>query len=785
MTHRTRIALGSVVTFVAITALVLLVIVGLPTQSVCADASCEVGDDEQFAGDIAWDSGTAFTVTLDHAATTDVTVTFPTAASSTLVSLTEAQTLTNKSAVFGHTAPVDVYSWAPEVQIIGTEVSVGPALDSSLLIYRASDDPGGATLFFGKEKGAPGDYTAVTSGNTVGSIYWMAADGSDTHNIVAGIAVKIGTTPGTDDTPGHMTFSTTPDGSNAPAPRLEISHAGDFDFWAGNLNNLGHSDTDFTSTGATFGVNVDLNNNDLEYVGNANTSFTSAGATFGVNVDLNSNNLENIGNSGTDITGSQATFATDMVITDDGTGASAFVVQNDNPSGDNMQVFYRVAHDAGGNRRALVVTQQSRGTLASPTATQLDDALGAFLGAGYDGSAFVNRVGVHYLANENWTGSARGTRMEFETTTDGAAAGATRMTLEDDGTLDHLNNDVVNVGAAGTDFTSSGATFGVNVDLNSNDLENIGNSGTDITGSQATFATDMVITDDGTGASAFVVQNDNPSGDNMQVFYRVAHDAGGNRRALVVTQQSRGTLASPTATQLDDALGAFLGAGYDGSAFVNRVGVHYLANENWTGSARGTRMEFETTTDGAAAGATRMTLEDDGTLDHLNNDVVNIGAAGTDFTSSGVSIGPTLTTDQPRFLAHNSVTDTDVTGDGTQVTLDVDTEVYDDGNNFAADTFTAPVTGTYLFTVQLYLTDLDGAAHDITADLITSNRSYRFLVTMNAQMTDWSSTATVIADMDATDTAYVTCSVGGGAKTVDVVGGATTMGTYFAGFLLG
>jgi hypothetical protein len=45
----------------------------------------------------------------------------------------------------------------------------------------------------------------------------------------------------------------------------------------------------------------------------------------------------------------------------------------------------------------------------------------------------------------------------------------------------------------------------------------------------------------------------------------------------------------------------------------------------------------------------------------------------------------------PAFLAVNATTRNNVTGDGTVYTVPFDTEVFDQGNNFAGNTFTAPI----------------------------------------------------------------------------------------------
>lgn len=140
----------------------------------------------------------------------------------------------------------------------------------------------------------------------------------------------------------------------------------------------------------------------------------------------------------------------------------------------------------------------------------------------------------------------------------------------------------------------------------------------------------------------------------------------------------------------------------------------------------------------------------------------------------------------PGFLAYNSVTDSNVTGDGTAVTVDFDTEVKDRGTNFAADTFTAPLAGLYEFSASVYLDGLTSGTHSVLLSLVTSNRTY-LLQFATASRADQVFSGTVLAaDMDAGDTASVSLTVSDGAKTVDVVGAITptNIGTYFMGRMM-
>ena len=75
----------------------------------------------------------------------------------------------------------------------------------------------GAFIVLGKAKGgALGNYTAVANGDTLGAIRFAGADGTDLASVGATIDAQVDGTPGADDMPGRLVFSTTPDGGSLP-----------------------------------------------------------------------------------------------------------------------------------------------------------------------------------------------------------------------------------------------------------------------------------------------------------------------------------------------------------------------------------------------------------------------------------------------------------------------------------------------------------------------------------------------------------------------------------------
>lgn len=142
---------------------------------------------------------------------------------------------------------------------------------------------------------------------------------------------------------------------------------------------------------------------------------------------------------------------------------------------------------------------------------------------------------------------------------------------------------------------------------------------------------------------------------------------------------------------------------------------------------------------------------------------------------------------QPSFLMANAGS-ANVTGDGTNYTIAWTTEVYDQGGDFASNTFTAPVAGRYQLNCSV---TVDGVTSSHTGagymTITTSNRTYVFGYRDNTYSAFGDSgkatwNGSVIADMDAGDTAVATVSVAGSTAVVDMV--STLTYNSFSGSLI-
>lgn len=195
----------------------------------------------------------------------------------------------------------------------------------------------------------------------------------------------------------------------------------------------------------------------------------------------------------------------------------------------------------------------------------------------------------------------------------------------------------------------------------------------------------------------------------------------------------------------------------------------YIETPNWT--ATGTITET-------------ATLYVQGAATEGTNDFALIVDAGDARFDGNVTMP-----NHPAFLAFNSATDANVTGNSVLATADFDTEVFDQGANFATDTFTAPITGRYLLATNVSFSAITGTNTDGTVRIATSNRTYQMDFdpgAMEASAVHGVVTVALsaVADMDANDTVTVTGEIEAGSQDIGIRGDSSILYTSFSGCLL-
>ena len=182
------------------------------------------------------------------------------------------------------------------------------------------------------------------------------------------------------------------------------------------------------------------------------------------------------------------------------------------------------------------------------------------------------------------------------------------------------------------------------------------------------------------------------------------------------------------------------------------------------------------------------------TLKNIHSDLLPTGTAGTPtyiieyvtglvienvdgvIASVGNAVGKNYV---PSFNIRANSGIANVTGDGTVYTVVFDSELFDAQNNFASNTFTAPITGYYQIAWNITLTGVSTSHTLGELNLVTSPRSYRSAANYGAMQTSGELTLTgsLLVPLSYGETAYITIAVTGGAKEVDVATNSWFTGT--------
>jgi len=128
---------------------------------------------------------------------------------------------------------------------------------ATISLTRNSADSGAPGFYFAKTRSASvGGIAAAQAGDTVGQIIWTASDGTNTIKAAA-IDAYVDGTPGPNDMPGRLVFSTTADGSATPTERMRIDSLGRVGINTTTVQSILHlsttnlSDLRFTTTAET------------------------------------------------------------------------------------------------------------------------------------------------------------------------------------------------------------------------------------------------------------------------------------------------------------------------------------------------------------------------------------------------------------------------------------------------------------------------------------------------------------------------------------------------------
>ena len=216
---------------------------------------------------------------------------------------------------------------------------------------------------------------------------------------------------------------------------------------------------------------------------------------------------------------------------------------------------------------------------------------------------------------------------------------------------------------------------------------------------------------------------------------------------------------------------------------TNSSSVLDLKNTNSSADGRAVGISFSTNS-GGSANAHITAVQDSNAKGTLNFGGYDGTSTRNIVMSVDAGIGTVTMPLNPAFRLYQSTQTTYASGH-TMYNQNI-TEEYDVNADMGTNgSFTAPVTGKYLFSMAYY--DVTSAENQqYYMEFITSNRNYRW-ANINFYRAGYTGTGanmkgegTIIADMDANDTAYVKCG-----SSANVDNGNNQQNAYYSGILIG
>ena len=254
------------------------------------------------------------------------------------------------------------------------------------------------------------------------------------------------------------------------------------------------------------------------------------------------------------------------------------------------------------------------------------------------------------------------------------------------------------------------------------------------------------------GQVPYIDGYDNHNG-NVIVNFDGVVSGGANRLEGTCTQSTTGVISFFSTAAAEYTIADFK---------VTQIG----AVAEYDGSSAGVAKWYDNSGNGLDGSVSGATLE-------------NANAVGVQRIDD--STGAVTMPEQPAFLAYPASNQQDFAADDSFVTVVFGTEVFDQGANFASNTFTAPVTGKYQLNANIYLINVDSASGYYDIRILTSNKAYYSIIDpdFGQDSAYWSISLSVLADMDASDTVTIGVRQSSGTAQTDA-----SVDSNFSGYLV-
>jgi hypothetical protein len=296
-----------------------------------------------------------------------------------------------------------------------------------------ANDSGPFLQLLKSRNGTVGGNTVVQSGDELGTINFQGADGTDYHS-GARIAAFADGTPGNNDMPGRLVFSTTADGASSPTERLRINSAGLVGIGTAaplhGLLTLSQSASSAfnalviqqgnTGSAATDGLHIGIDSGVNAYITHKESRALAFGTANTERMRLDSSGKLLVGASS-----ARANF-------NDGTDESHIQLEGTTQNTSTISTVRNANNDGP----AHFVLGKSRGTAANSTAiVQSGDAIGNINFEAADGTHLIRAAQISASVDGTPGANDMPGRLVFATTADGAASPTERMRLDSSGRL--------------------------------------------------------------------------------------------------------------------------------------------------------------------------------------------------------------------------------------------------------------------------------------------------------------------------------------------------------------
>jgi hypothetical protein len=299
-----------------------------------------------------------------------------------------------------------------------------------------SSGGGAAIALLGKARGT--SYQVVNDADGLGRISFQGADGAQMVE-AAFILAEVDGTPGANDMPGRLVFSTTADGASSPTERMRIDASGNITLPSGG--NLGingalpQSPLDVISNASSYGISLRGRSSDnvsqFRFVSNnhgSSYSLFEAAPTY-LATHVNGSERVRIDSSGRVLVGTSSDRSNVP-------GASVGVLIEGASGGSTNKRFVQHIFGSGDGSGPYLGLGKHRGTSTGGNTLVVNgDELGGIYFQGADGSNFIQGASIISFIDGTPGANDMPGRLVFSTTADGASVPTERMRIGSDGNL--------------------------------------------------------------------------------------------------------------------------------------------------------------------------------------------------------------------------------------------------------------------------------------------------------------------------------------------------------------